>query len=292
MSATRVLILGARGLLGSSVVPAFRAAGLEVITHATAGADLTGDLTQRAAADAALRAAAPHVVLNLAAATNVDDCERDPDTAYRLNVRLVENLAAAIAAEGSRAHLIHISTDQIYDGDGPHAEDDVRIKNTYAFSKYAGELAAAVVPATVLRTNFVGPSARDGRTSLTDWLRTAYTGDKPITVFDDVLFSPLAIGTLVEYLQLAVERRERGVFNLGSREGLSKADFAYRFAEALGKPTDRLQRGDSSSVKLLAYRPKDMRMDSARFERVFGVTTPTLMQQIASLGAAYASHSR
>ena len=66
--------------------------------------------------------------------------------------------------------MIHISTHQLYDGPSPHPEADVHLKNCYAFSKSAGELAVAGEASTVLRTNCFGRSLRPGRASFSDWL--------------------------------------------------------------------------------------------------------------------------
>ncbi|MFK5108567.1 hypothetical protein ACI394_28930, partial [Klebsiella pneumoniae] len=77
-----------------------------------------------------------------------------------------------------------------------HAERDVTITNYYAFSKYAGELAAAAVDGVNLRTNFYGPSHCEGRASFSDWLIRSFRQSSPITVFEDVYFSPLSITRL------------------------------------------------------------------------------------------------
>ena len=195
---TRVLVTGARGLLGSTLVPYLRARRHEVVTCSRSGADVRADLTDAAQAGAALRKAAPEVIVNLAALTNVDECERDPQRAYLFNVRIVENLARWMKEEGASCHLIQISSDQVYDGAGPHHEGDVTLVNYYGFSKYAGELAAASVPSTILRTNFFGRSECAGRTSISDWLAAALTRGEVITVFEDVRFSPLSLTRLAQ----------------------------------------------------------------------------------------------
>jgi dTDP-4-dehydrorhamnose reductase len=285
---TRVLVLGAEGLLGTSLVRHLRAEGHDVLRHARQGdVDIRGDLTEPVEVSTALDEASSEVVINLAALTNVDDCERDPQRAYLANVRIVENIARWMRTSGGAPHLIQISTDQVYDGAGTHSENDVTLSNYYGFSKYAGELAAALVSSTVLRTNFFGPSRRPGRTSLSDWLVMSLRQQTPITVFDDVRFSPLSIARLAELIELVVVRRTPGVFNLGSRDGMSKADFAFAIADALALPTPRMKRGTSRQVKLTAYRPSDMRMDSSRFECTFRVELPSLAAEIQSMKAAY-----
>ena len=285
---TRILVTGARGLLGSTLVPYLRARGHDVACCSRTGTDVLADLTDATQASAALDRVAPEVIVNLAAHTDVDECERNPQLAYLANVRIVENLTKWMRESGGSAHLVQLSTDQVYNGPGPHKEDDVTLTNCYGFSKYAGELAAAAVPSTILRTNFFGRSERAGRTSLSDWLLRSLVRGDAITVFDDVRFSPVSLKRLAEMLEFAVVQRRQGVFNLGSREGMSKADFAFAFAEALRLSTETMRRGRSDQAALSARRPTDMCMDSSLFEDVFGVGLPTLREEIHFTKADYA----
>lgn len=286
----RILVTGATGLLGMSLAPLLAQRGHTVLRHGfRAGAgdagQLRGDLRDRAATAAMLDAAQPEVVINLAALTNVDTCESDPHAAYQLNTASVENLAHWLRGRAGK-HLVHISTDMLYDGAGPHREDGIAIRNTYAFSKVAAEIAAGAVPSTVLRTNFFGRSRCEGRASFSDWLAGALRAQTPITVFDDVLFSPLSTNTLCGMIARVVEQRPVGVFNLGSRQGMSKADFAFALADTLGLPTAAMARGQSGA-SLKAYRPKDMRMDSSHFEQTMGLQLPALIEEIHSLRSDY-----
>jgi dTDP-4-dehydrorhamnose reductase len=286
--APRVVVLGASGLLGTSLVPYLRGRGLTVIRHGRSGdADVLADLSSQSSAAEALESAKPDVVVNLAGMTNVDECERRPQQAYLANVRVLENVARWIGERGKRTHLVHISTDQLYDGKGPHREESVTLANYYAFSKYAGELAAANVPSTIARTNFFGPSERSGRSSLSDWLVKSFRDRTSVTVFNDVLFSPLSIATLSRVIADIIDKRPIGIFNVGSRAGMSKADFAFALADAVGLPTDTMRRGRSSDVKLTAYRPKDMRMDPSRFEAAMGTPMPELQDEIRSMKHFY-----
>ncbi|MEM5493324.1 SDR family oxidoreductase [Hoeflea sp. AS16] len=279
----RVFLAGASGMLGHSLVPALRAAGMDVVAHGNSkGMDVSGDLTDAAVAADLVAAAAPDVVVNLAALTNVDRCEEVPDEAYHVNVKLVENLVAALEGR-SGAHFVQISTDQVYEGSGPFSEDDVHITNTYAFSKYAGELAASKMPATILRTNFFGRSQLAGRPSFSDWLEKTLRAGTVFTGFTDVLFSPLGLDSLVAMITRAVEARRSGVFNLGSHGGLSKADFAIALADHLGLDAGCMARGSVADMSLMAYRPRDMRMNVSRFEQAFSVALPDLKDEIATL---------
>lgn len=283
----RVLVTGARGMLGSDLVPHLRTCGHEVIeVSRTDAASVHADLTDAAQAGAVLDEVAPEIIVNLAALTGVDECERNPRHAYLANVRIVENMARWMSAHRD-CHLVQVSTDQVYDGPGPHAEAEVTLGNYYAFSKYAGELAAAVVPSSILRTNFVGPSRCPGRTSLSDWVVRSLQEGRVVTVFEDILFSPLSLRRLVEELERIVRKPKSGIFNLGSSNGMSKADFAFELAELLNLPVTTMRRGRSTEAKLAAYRPKDMRMDSTRYEKTYGVVLPSLAEEIRSMRCDY-----
>jgi dTDP-4-dehydrorhamnose reductase len=279
----KVLIAGATGMLGATLAPSLRAAGYDVVRHSHAGmGDVTCDLTDRQAAKALLDRVSPQAVVNLVALTNVDLCERELDRAYRLNVLTVENLVAALA-DREGAFLVQVSTDQVYDAPGPNAEDNVRLTNAYAMTKYAGELAARLMPSAVLRTNFFGPSAVPGRDSFSDWVLAGLRARKPMAAFTDVVFNPVSMITLSRMIGVVLERPVQGVFNVGSHGALSKADFIHETARLYGLSDATVTRGLSTAAGLPAYRPKDMSMDCARFERTFGLTLPRLKDEMAEL---------
>ena len=284
-----VLVIGATGLLGSSLTPVLAASGHRVVTHGfSSAAQEKADLCDFEQACALVARVKPDCIINLAALTNVDLCEREPHKAYLLNVAAVSHLVRAIREQAPNCHLVQISTDQVYDGSGPNAEANITVTNTYAFSKIASELVAASVPSTILRTSFFGRSCCDNRISFSDWIVHSLRNGTPINVFDDILFSPLDIKTLASIIELLVSRRSVGLFNLGSREGMSKAAFAFALAEVMALPTNHITRTISTaSQALYAYRPKDMRMDISLFERTIGLQLPNLIDQIHLLRSEY-----
>lgn len=285
----KILVLGASGRLGSTLVPVLRSLGHDVSLNGRRHSMPSGvDLTDRAATARLLNSSNPEIVINLAALTDVDRCESHPQEAYRANVLTVENVAAWVRTAGAGCHLVQISSDQVYNGEGPHAEHQASPSNYYALSKYAGELAALSVGATVLRTNLFGRSLVSTQCSLSDWLALELQARKPIVVFEDVLFSPLCMVTLCEMIERSARARLGGVYNLGSHNGMSKADFAFAFAHELDLPTETLRRGTSDQAAMLkAYRPKDMRMDVSSFERALQVKLPNLRDEIIRCAKDY-----
>jgi dTDP-4-dehydrorhamnose reductase len=131
----RILVTGARGMLGTELCAALRPA------HEVAGVDLEDfDITDTARTLAALGEAKPEWVIHGAAMTDVDGCERDPDRAFRVNALGTWNVAAACREVG--AALIYVSTDFVFDGEKGEAYteyDAPRPINAYGASKLAGE---------------------------------------------------------------------------------------------------------------------------------------------------------
>lgn len=284
-----LLVLGAGGMLGSEFLNRADMPGWSVVRHGRVFHEgQRADLRDAHEVSAMLDAMLPDAILNLAGLTNVERCESFPNEAYLGNVKTLENVAEWIKRAAKPVRLVHISTDQVYDGAGPHSEGNVSLKNYYAFSKYAGELVAAQVGGVVLRTNFFGKSKCASRQSLSDWLFSSLEESKKIHVFEDVMFSPLSMATLTDMITAVILSETKGVYNLGSREGLSKADFAYHFAKTLGLNDQLMTRGSADNAsQLKAYRPKDMRLDVARFEEAMNIVLPSLVDEIKKAAEEY-----
>jgi dTDP-4-dehydrorhamnose reductase len=285
---TRIIVAGGMGLFGCTLVPYLRSAGHDVKALGRGpNADLVTDLQDVESVWRVLDEADPDVVVNLAAFTDVDGCEDDPQAAYLQNVLIVQRLADWIGAHPGK-HLVQLSTDHVYDGRGISSEEQVVIRNTYALSKRAGELAAASCASSVLRTNFFGRSRSATRTSFTDWLYASLCSRSPMQVFGDVFFSPLSMGTLARFVEKVVCVKPLGVYNVGSAHGMSKADFAFAFADTLGLPSGCMTRAqmEASSV-IRTRRPRDMRMDACRFAAAVDVLLPPLMDEIYRMRSEY-----
>jgi len=150
----RVLITGGGGQLGTDLARACAAAGDDVVA---VGADRL-DVTDRAAVRSAVGDGGFDVVVNAAAWTAVDDCEADPDRAFLVNALACRWLADA--CRRADAHLVHVSTDYVFDGtkDGAYHEwDEPAPRSVYGASKLAGEreVLRGLPGAAVVRTSWV-----------------------------------------------------------------------------------------------------------------------------------------
>ena len=284
-----LLVLGSSGLLGSELTSGQYLGKYNIISQSLGSeTDYNLDLQDYDNLVKMIQEVKPEIIINLVGITDVDRCEKFPNEAYALNIKTVENLVNAIKNFCSDAFLVHISTDQVYDSEGVVSEENVNLSNYYAFSKYCGELIASQTSCTILRTNFFGKSKTSKRNSFTDWLLDQSILKKDINVFEDVLFNPLCMNSLCKMIELVVQKKIQGIFNLGSHEGMSKADFSFYFAKVLNLTTSNMSKATVSNNKFLtAYRPKNMIMDLTMFENKFKVKLPKLKDEIVLASKQY-----
>ena len=231
----------------------------------------------------------PEIIINLVAATNVDECENNLKLAALLNTEFTHLISDICRVHATvKPYVIHISSDQVYSGSGPHKELNVNPINTYALTKLLGEYPIIRDNGCVLRTNFFGKSLIEERISFSDWLVNSSKKNQPINVFDDVLFSPLGIDSLSKAIILCVKNKISGVYNLGSNSsGITKANFAHLLYKNLKLDESLLHHINSSDFKLQAKRPNDMRMYSDIFSIETGFLIPTIEEEIKNESKAY-----
>jgi dTDP-4-dehydrorhamnose reductase len=277
-----IVVTGATGLLGPYLMDAAKQFG-QVVGLARRGAEITCNLADGGQTQSAIQDLAPDVIVHAAAMTNVDECESDPALADRMNRAAAANAATAMNDHGS---FVYMSTDQVYpDKAGPHTEGDEAPVNAYGRSKLAGETAVQLGHPKVLivRTNLFGPSRTKDRTSLSDFVVGSLTEGSPITLFTDVMFSPLHMTALAEIVFEMVAKQISGVFNVGSRDGMSKRDFGHLVAHRFGLSVESATDGVSSAVPGRAPRPRDLRMNVGKVEAALGRAMPTCREQVALL---------
>jgi dTDP-4-dehydrorhamnose reductase len=181
----------------------------------------------------------PDAVINAAAYAAVDACETDQATAYAVNADAVGFLSAA--CESSGAHLVHVSTDYVFDGtlDRPYREDDAtNPQSVYGRSKLAGEIAAGP-DAAVVRTSWV--CGEHGNNMVKLVLRLAADPDQALAFVDDQRGHPTFTADLAPALRtLAIDRRS-GIHHLTNDGAVSWYGFVREILGAAGHDPDRVR---------------------------------------------------
>lgn len=227
----RVLVTGAGGQLGTDVVATFGGAGDEVFAFERGGLDIA----DRSAVLGAVTALRPDVVVNCAAWTAVDACEGDAGRAQLLNGTAVRWIAEACHRTG--AHLLHLSTDYVFDGtlDRPYHEHDTpNPASVYGASKLLGEREALALgpAATVVRTSWV--CGVHGNNMVKTIMRLA--AERPELAFvDDQVGHPTFTHDLAPALRRLALDRLSGVVHVTNQGACSWFDLACAVVSAMGR---------------------------------------------------------
>jgi dTDP-4-dehydrorhamnose reductase len=187
MPSLRILVTGATGFLGGYATAALRERGHRVFTTGRGGGDAAVDLCAPGMVAAVLQAAAPDLVLHLAAMARLADCERRPEQARRMNVWLPQRFA-----ERFGPRLVHVSTDLVFDGAAPpYAESHAPAPlSAYGCSKAEGEQGVAQHGGRVVRLPLLLGADRQGR-GATASLRRAHDDGVVSTLFTNEYRTPL-----------------------------------------------------------------------------------------------------
>jgi len=268
----RLFVTGAGGMVGSYVADVFREWDL-TLTDIVPGTERV-DVTDRAAVRKAIDRAAPDVVLHLAAATDVDRCDREPDWAHRSNAVGAENVA--LACQGSGSTLVYVSTGMVFAGDKgePYVESDQPGPlNAYARAKLAGEraVAARLSRYYIARAGWMmGGGARDTK-FVGKMAELIAAGRTPLRAVVDTWGTPTYARDLLGAIGRLLETGAYGLYHVGNEGCCTRYDMALAIREALGRPEVVVEAVDSSVFPLPAPRPRSEAMRSLALERL-GVT--------------------
>lgn len=280
MNYSSIGILGANGRLGSEL----RFRGFR---------PLECDITDPQAVDAVINPdAGLKAVINCAAYTDVDGCEQpgNQHNAMLVNFNAISNIAFACRESG--VHLYHLSTDYIFAGKrGPYTEEheipeeeDAPV-NYYGLSKLGGEAVLlslmSEVPYTIIRTTglYGGISGRPD--FLSNVIKTLSAGNM-MKVTNTLIGNQTYVPHLAKNIeQLVVRELKPRIINLGSKEVMSRYQFAFAIASKWGLDTRLLEPVANVDVPgWIAKRPTQagLVVDRAGERGKYGIRTYTVQE--------------
>src|SRR5580765_1707557 len=225
----RVLVLGARGMLGTDLLNEWQSD--ELIPAGSAEADLR-DFSQ---ISSLVQKTLPDWIILAAAYTDVDGCERNPELAFAVNATAVDNVARA--AQAASARIFHVSTDYVFDGKGTRpyeSSDRIAPLNVYGASKAAGEEALRKLHSAwcIGRTSWLfgvhGPS-------FPEKILPAAESRKELSVVSDQIGSPTYTRDLACAIRDLVLRDARGIVHITNEGVCSWFDFARQILVQSGR---------------------------------------------------------
>jgi dTDP-4-dehydrorhamnose reductase len=211
----------------------------------------------------------PDIIIHAAGYTSVEGCEKNPELARAINTDLASNISK-VSAEFN-IPLVHISTDHLFSGMTSLVTEDEPIdpKNVYGASKAEAELRVLEndPKALVIRTNFYGwgPSYRP---SFSDMIIKSLRLGKRITLFEDVLYTPILAERLIETVHELLTKKAQGVFNVVSDEMISKYDFGLSIAECFDLDKTLIDKGKMIDMADLVKRPFNMSLSNKKVRQL------------------------
>jgi dTDP-4-dehydrorhamnose reductase len=261
----KILLLGHRGMLGSDLL--LNLAGM----HEIKGLDKDEiDLVSLSECEKAIRNNAPDIVINAAAYTDVDGCEKAKDECFNVNAEAVKNIAGA--CRGKKIRIIHFSTDYVFDGNSnePYKEDALcNPINVYGASKLAGERYLQTLSDNyiLIRTEWL--YGKNGNNFVRTILGKAQSANK-LEVVDDQIGSPTYTRDLVAAVSLLLERNITGIFHITNRGSCSWFQFTEKILQEAGIKGVQVLPIKSGSLRRPAKRPHYSVLSMQKFIQATG----------------------
>lgn len=263
----KILITGANGLLGQKLVRLIEQdESLQLIATAQRpmaiplqrGTFASLNITDRDQVNQVISEKKPDVVIHTAAMTNVDQCETQKENCWQTNVTAVQYLVDA--CNQYNAHLIHLSTDFIFEGnEGPLDETaSPNPVNYYGESKLEAERIIQKHSRSwcILRTVLVyGVTADMSRSNIILWVKKSLEEGKTIQVVDDQFRTPTLAEDLAQGCLLAALKRATGIYNISGKDFLTPYDMAMQTADYFELNQSLIKKTDSTQFKQPARRP-------------------------------------
>jgi dTDP-4-dehydrorhamnose reductase len=264
----RILITGSNGLLGQKLVKLLANKDNVELLATSLGenrmSDKLGyiyrslDITNNDEIGSLFDEFKPDVAINTAAMTNVDACESDKELCWDLNVNAVKYLIAA--SEKLNTHLIHLSTDFVFDGEnGPYKEDDLpNPLSYYGASKYEAEklLQNSTIKWSIVRTIIVyGIGENMSRSNIVLWAKEALEKGNPLTIVDDQYRSPTLSEDLAMACWLIADKGADGIYHISGKDIMSIIDLVHRVADFYGLDKSIVTPIKTASLNQAAKRP-------------------------------------
>lgn len=262
-----MLVTGASGMVGSYVPEAFKDYDL-VSTDMVDGYQRL-DVRDPAKVMRVIKEVKPDVVLHLAAATDVDRCEQEPDLAFHTNAIGTQNVA--LACQEFDVTLVYVSTAGVFGGDKaePYNEFDVpNPANVYGQSKLAGEqiVSSLLRHYYIVRAGWMIGGGEKDKKFVGMIARLIMKGTNPLKIVDDKIGTPTYAKDLLGGIHALLQTGYYGLYHLVNKGVCSRYDIALLIREVLEKPEIELLPVSSAYFPLPAARARSEAMRNLKLE--------------------------
>ncbi|OGK14848.1 dTDP-4-dehydrorhamnose reductase [Candidatus Roizmanbacteria bacterium RIFCSPLOWO2_02_FULL_37_19] len=274
----RILITGAGGMLGSSLLKRIKKEKWEI--YATGRKKGRGiiplDITDFPSVKKTLSKIKPEVIIHLAALTNVDFAELHPDIAYRINTEAAKHLAEI--SRKIKSLLVFISTGAVFPGNKrkPYIESDiVSPVNIYGKSKLLAEQAVRKVDKyLIVRTGWLIGGKKKDKKFVAQIMDIISKEPKVLHVVSDVVGSPTLTDDLADAIVTLIKKGATGIYHVANEGTGSRKDIAKVVLEIMEKKHIKLKPVKLGFFNEAAPRPKMEAINSSLVNKKHGIQLP------------------
>ena len=266
-----LLITGAYGQLGDACVKYLKNnynITLSGVSPSDGGVHL--DIRSKSSIKKVLSDIDPDVILNLAALTDVDGCELDPQQAKDINFSGVKNLCRDFSG-----HFIQISTDYVFDGkSGPYSEEDEpNPKSVYGKTKLFADnwLLDNYSKSTIIRTNILYSYTKRTKASFLKWVVDSLNDNQNIKVVNDQWNNPTWTESLSSVIYKIIDNQAFDLYHYGDRDILNRFDFSILISKVFNLDSSLIMPISSDELNQIAPRPRKSGLITKKIESELGI---------------------
>lgn len=217
----------------------------------------------------------PDAIINTAAISQIDDCEKDKITCHQVNYEAVLHLIKACSKRN--IHLTHMSSDFVFDGNqqSPYTEfDDRNPVNYYGNCKLMAEqaLKQSNCRHSIVRTALVYDYPQNiKRSNIFRWIYDSLSDNQPIKLVNDQFRTPTFVDNLVAALLKISMLEKEGIWHYAGHEKMSIYEFGLKIADHFHFDKNLIQPVSSADLNQIARRPAKTYLDSTHADRELGL---------------------
>lgn len=264
---TKILIIGASGLLGSKIYEKFSKHYKLIGTYSKNKHDniyhygLTKkDLT-------IFKETKPDIVIHTAGMTKLDPCETNKEEAYKVNVEGTENIVKGCKLNNSK--IIYLSTDFVFDGKkGDYKEEDeTNPLSYYAKTKLKSEelIKNSGLDYIIPRVAVLYGAKQNNK--LVSWCIDQLKNKEYVTLIADHIRTPTLVDNVAEALNVLIQKNKQGTYHIAGSEKLSAFSMGVRIAEVFNFDKKYLKPITSHRFQQIAPRPRDSSLNIEKLQK-------------------------
>jgi dTDP-4-dehydrorhamnose reductase len=244
----------------------------------------TEDLADFKKSQELIKTLQPDLIINAAACTDIELCEKFPDLAFRSNVVVPKNLSLISSEFG--IPLIHISTDHFASAKGELRNELVKTQsvNQYGWTKLQGEneIIRNTQNYSIIRTNFFSIYEDKNFSSLSKIINNLRNGESYSGAID-YYFNPVSINFLIEVILKLIDSKMIGILNVTSDECISKYDFAVNVCKNLKLNEEKIIKIALKDMDGITERPHNLCLANNRLKELFTIKEINVYDQLKAL---------